>query len=423
MTSKRNIKMYLKQKSTITAFSFLLVFVVMLIISLLPIFEHRKGVYDEFKTYEITYIGGNDYNVTYIASKNKLFYSQNKKQTTSLNNFAGITDLSNQYGDPVAHYYNFIQIKHEFNSEIKEVKGIMDQPDGTKGETLILTKDNKLYLISQRSNKVQLILDNVKQYEVKYEPTLQKEIYLILHTNNDLSLYYIETNQLIKTNLLNEEIKEFYYVKNENGIHHLLINQNNKVYSMYYQISINNENTFKNSLSYPIFDSNDIFTLNRKDLNINCDKLVEINEKYYYLNNKKVYKINFTSENIQIGCDKNIDDFYATGEDALIAICGEESYYYGDLKDFNPNYNSFTSIGKLKGKIYGNSNSVMLFKDNGRVFIYQDNEFIGMYENIFITIVVRYFSIFAVAITLLYVILSFIEDNKRFNRYFKHLNK
>ena len=65
----------------------------------------------------------------------------------------------------------------------------------------------------------------------------------------------------------------------------------------------------------------------------------------------------------------------------------------------------------------------MLFKDNGRVFIYQDNEFIGMYENIFITIVVRYFSIFAVAITLLYVILSFIEDNKRFNRYFKHLNK
>ena len=46
-----------------------------------------------------------------------------------------------------------------------------------------------------------------------------------------------------------------------------------------------------------------------------------------------------------------------------------------------------------------------------------------MYENIFITIVVRYFSIFAVAITLLYVILSFIEDNKRFNRYFKHLNK
>ena len=67
MTSKRNIKMYLKQKSTITAFSFLLVFVVMLIISLLPIFEHRKGVYDEFKTYEVTYIGGNDYNVTYIV--------------------------------------------------------------------------------------------------------------------------------------------------------------------------------------------------------------------------------------------------------------------------------------------------------------------------------------------------------------------
>ena len=235
MISKRNFKMYIKQKSTITAFLFFVLFLIMLIISVLPACKYRKGVYDEFQSYDITYMSTNNYNVTYLASGNELFYSQNKKQTTSLNTFVGLKDLSNAYGDPTARLYNFVRIDHKFSSDIIEVQGIMDDIDGTKGETLILTKNSELYLISQRSNKVQCILKNVKAFDVKYEPTLQKEIYLVLHHNNDLSLYYIENSQLNKMNILNENIEEFYFVKNENNISKILIKQENKLYELTYQ--------------------------------------------------------------------------------------------------------------------------------------------------------------------------------------------
>ena len=97
MISKRNFKMYIKQKSTITAFLFFVLFLIMLIISVLPACKYRKGVYDEFQSYDITYMSTNNYNVTYLASGNELFYSQNKKQTTSLNTFVGLKDLSNAY--------------------------------------------------------------------------------------------------------------------------------------------------------------------------------------------------------------------------------------------------------------------------------------------------------------------------------------
>ena len=77
MISKRNFKMYIKQKSTITAFLFFVLFLIMLIISVLPACKYRKGVYDEFQSYDITYMSTNNYNVTYLASGNELFYSQN----------------------------------------------------------------------------------------------------------------------------------------------------------------------------------------------------------------------------------------------------------------------------------------------------------------------------------------------------------
>ena len=127
------------------------------------------------------------------------------------------------------------------------------------------------------------------------------------------------------------------------------------------------------------------------------------------------------NNNTKIPCEDQIKDFYATGEDALIAVCESGLYYMGTLEDFNSNYKSFVNLHIDSGKIYANANSVILLKENGKLYLYNKDtgKFEGMYENLFITIILRYFSIFAISIMILYFIISFIEDNKRFNRYFK----
>ena len=77
----------------------------------------------------------------------------------------------------------------------------------------LITENGKLYLISERSEKVDLLLENVKKINVKYEETLSKSIYLVLDKYNDLSMYYFENNVLIKTKLYKGNLNDFYYIK------------------------------------------------------------------------------------------------------------------------------------------------------------------------------------------------------------------
>ena len=96
MIRKENVKMYIKQKSSITAFLVIFVFFVCLSITFLPSVQYKKGVTDEFKNYDISFVTTNNYSVTYLVSEyNYLFFIQKKKQDSSLNDFAGIKDYSN----------------------------------------------------------------------------------------------------------------------------------------------------------------------------------------------------------------------------------------------------------------------------------------------------------------------------------------
>ena len=119
--------------------------------------------------------------------------------------------------------------------------------------------------------------------------------------------------------------------------------------------------------------------------------------------------------------NENINDFYTTGPDALIAKCDSSLYYFGELEDHESSFDKFTSLNIKNGTIYGNRNSLILLKDK-KLYLYDKDEFNGMYENYFLTIIIKYLSIFGIVMVTLYIILSFIEDNKRFNRYFKYRN-
>ena len=291
MTSMRNIKMYVKQKSSITAFCFLFVFVILFLISIIPGLQYKKGVTDEFKRYNVTYMSTNNYSVTYLASEDELFYSQDKFQNSSLNDFAGIVDLSNEFGDPTSHRYNFIHIKYDFDSDIIDIKGISDNMIGKDGETFVLTENGKLYLISERSEKVDLLLDDVKKINVKYEETLSKSIYLVLDKYNDLSMYYFENNLLIKTKLYKGNLSDFYYIENSNGAHEILINENNNLYKLNCSISSSGNNEYLLTYAYSIYENTSVFNISKEDLNLSVDKLVELNNKYYYLKDNKVYNL------------------------------------------------------------------------------------------------------------------------------------
>ena len=421
MINKRNINMYIKQKSTITAFCFLLFFLITLILSFVPSLEIKKGVTDEFIRYDITYMTSNNYSVTYLASKDTLFYSQKKTQTSSLNDFAGIKDLSNAYGDPTSHEYNFIQIKYQFDSKIIDIKGISDDMNGNDGETFILTENGKLYLISQRSEKVQLILDSVKQISVKYETSLRKKLYLVLDKYNQLSIYHFEDNVLIKTDVYNGDISSFYYIKNDNGVHEIIINENNSLYKLTSITTTPEESSYLLSYSYPIYKNNSLIETNKTNLNINVADFVELNDKYYYLYNNEVYKIDLinNSETIKISCEEKINDIYPTGPDAIVAIGESSLYYLGELDGFVDSYDQFVSLNISDGLVYGNRNSLILYK-NDRLYLYKDGGFVAMYKRSIVTVVTRFLSIMFVSGTILYIIMSFIEDNKRFNRYFKY---
>ena len=300
------------------------------------------------------------------------------------------------------------------------LKGIYDDMLGDKGETFILTEQNNLYLISQRSNSVQFLLKDVKDFQVKYDNTLKKEVYLILDTNNILSLYFFDNNTLKKHDIYDKKIDNFYYVNN-NGKDNVLINQDNKLSILSFNVFNNDSISYENVITYSYLVAQSKTDLNIKinSTNIEVDKIIEINDKYFYLKNNNVYELildsNITSNLINF--ENKILDIYATGEDACIAICNDGLYYLGTLENYQTNYEQFNSLNINKGKVYGNRNSVILLDNNQKLYLNKQGKFVGMYKNIFTTIILRYVSIFVLVMVLFYIILSFIEDNKRYNRY------
>lgn len=424
MSFKRNVSMYIKEKSTITALSFLLFFIVVFSLSLIDSLWYKKGISDEFENYKITYMNSNNNSVIYAASDNVMFYSQNKEHESTLNNFTGVEAYTNAYVGANYKPYNFVRIDYVFPSKIKEIKGITDNLVGEKGETYILTEDGGLYTISSRSNKVENLLSNVKKFEVKYDSTLNKNTLLVLDNNNLLSLYYFDYQILVKHELYQGYIEEFYLMGKDN----IFIRIDDDLFCIWMKETDKYEYIDDYPYDYKIFKSN--YFLEHTEYR--SEELVNIGDSYYSLYNNEIEYFEYDKEKkdfIKYGNGKyskkyhlelNIEDIYVTGFKSLIVKTEDGIYYLGDIKYFNSE-DTLTKFEYTNNNIYASRNSLIYLDKKGYLNIYNEdtNSFDVMYQKTLLKGLIKYFSLFVVVMTLFYLILSFAESNKRYNRYFK----
>ena len=413
MKFKRNFKLYIKQKSTIAAFIFYIAFIVLTIISFIPSVFDVKGISESFNKYEVTYISTNNYTTTYAGSNNILFYSQNKSQNSTLNNFSNIQEYTNEYGSALSHPYNFIKIDYKFDSNIVKVVGISDNYLGNDGETLILTEKNYLYMISKRSKMVDYLLDNVIDVFAFYSRVIKNNIYIIKRNNISFLSYFVN-NQINMYEIGN--YSDCYLLFNENDIYKFVVRENNKISLL----TISFKDEIKNTLKGYSYLVNEITTvlLNKEELFNNVSKIVFNETKIYLLIDKKCYELSLDFNINLIKCDTDIEDIYFTGENACIAICDDDLYYCGKLKYFKET-STFLKTNIKDGLLYGNRNSLIVYKNN-KLYLYDENmnNFIIMYSDTILMKIMKIFNVFVVIMLTFYFILSFVEASERYNRYF-----
>lgn len=422
MALKRNLKMYIKEKSTIIALVCVVVFAIASSLTFIDSLSYKKGISENFKNYEIDFIETNHSNVVYAVSGNHLFYSQDKEETSTLNEFAGIYDLSNEYGSPTSNLYNFIKIDYNFVSGIKDVISASDNQLGQYGETWVLTNDNYLYLISSRSKTVDLVHRNVSKFLV-YQQSFASCSYLLLDDHNNLYKCKLDNNTFYKQFLLNKKIDSFAIVGDENKNESIIYKSNNNVYSIICDFDEENLSYSKEQrTSYDVVtcDVSDLININ--NLDFNYEKILSTNINTYIKENGKLYELILNNKNVskELLLDENIDDFYTSGK-ALIIKISNKIYYIGKMSGFE--YSDTLKELDIDSKnmsIYGSDNAVFLLDNKGRLFLYDKKakQFNIMYERTITKYTIRYLSIFVVVMTLFYLIVAFLESNKRYNRYF-----
>ena len=424
MSFKRNMAMYIKEKSTLTAALFLLIFIIVFSLSLIDSLWYKKGISDEFENYKITYMNSNNNSVIYAASNNVMFYSQNKEHKSTLNDFTGVKAYTNAYVGANYKPYNFVKINYVFPSKIKEIKGITDNLLGERGETYVLTEDGGLYTISSRSNKVENLLSNVKKFEVKYDSTLNKNTILVLDKNNLLSLYYFNFQVLVKHELYQGYIDDFYLL----GENNIFIRIGDDLFCIWIKTSEEYDYIDDYPYDYKIYKNN--YFLEHTEFR--SEKLVNIGDSYYSFYNNEIEYFEYDKEkedfikyddgnySIKYQIDAKINDIYVTGFKSLIIDTNKGIYYLGDIKYFN-NQDRLTKFEYTTNKIYASRNSLIYLDEKGFLKIYNEdtNSFDVMYQKTLLKEIIKYFSLFVIGMTLFYIILSFIESNKRYNRYFK----
>lgn len=424
MKFKRNLKLYIKEKSTLWGLASLIVFLILAIVTYAPFVKNKKGIYDEFNDYPITFLKTNNYNVTYAASNNILFYSQNKYHQSTLNDLCGIKDYSNEYGTYETKLYNFIKINYSFPSNIKDVEGISDNALGENGETFILCEDGSVYLISKHDPNIEKVFFNVKKFHVKHDYLENQNYYLVYDNTDHLYLYYFENNELNKLQIFNQKIDDFYFLTAKEKTYEILVQIENKI-----SLVVIDES----NVEYKKADIKSTFIVNENQNSPNlvkqeqlflANQIVQNEDKIFALIDGIVYQIDgFLKKEIK--CSEKINYIYCCGEDACIGVSDTSLFYTGKLyhKDYI-NEESFEYFGKAENLVYGNRNSIIVFK-NKSLFLYNDIEkkFEAMYTNILVTIMLRPLFFFISFMSLFYILLSFYEASKRYNRYFSKVQK
>lgn len=444
---KENVKLYFKDKNTIIAVSLLFVFLCAFFYTLFPSSTAIKGIAELFSTSKIEQIYSNNYSTIYaVDENNKLYYSFDKRVPGHLNNFEGITSLDNEYGDATSHFYNFISLSYEFSSKIVKVDGFRDNMFGLEGYTLILTEFNELYALYNNSKKIIQIASDIIDMDAGYFnfTVLTKENKVYEYINKNAYFYRIDPHQdnvkMISTqgqkkieDNLNEFISISYYVTDDNKLIKNSIVLYYNIIERYDHIETSMPETFdiiQENINHQQIIKEDVhikqicsienttlyLTSNQEVYGIG-DNYMDEDIGIFGVNEKKSYEIP-TKLNLPI---KNIQTIYTSGPFGLILKSDDAYYYSGNVGfDHSTTFKKINQFGKMDTIITSLYTTIVIKKGIVYYINYDsNNQFVRMYDNFIVHYIVRYVSVFLIVMTLFYLVLYFIEENKKYNRYFK----
>ena len=135
------------------------------------------------------------------------------------------------------------------------------------------------------------------------------------------------------------------------------------------------------------------------------------------MNEKISYEIP-TKLNLPI---KNIQTIYSSGPFGLILKSNDAYYYSGNVGfDHSTIFKKINQFGKMDTIITSLYTTIVIKKGIVYYINYDsNNQFVRMYDNFIVHYIVRYVSVFLIVMTLFYLVLYFLEENKKYNRYFK----
>lgn len=437
--SKESLKFTFKRKESYIAISFFVLFLLSFLSSFLNVMNEYKGIRDFTNSVKVKDIYSNNSSIIYVVGEdNNLYYSFNKKYKGHLNYYAGIETLDNEFGDATKNYYNFIKIDYQFINSIIKVDGFRDDVDGNNGYTLILDSIGNLYAIYGDIKKPIIIERNVKDFDVGHEN------FAVFHFDNTITEFvfknrffysYKNDNSL----LLNKQLR---FISVQGGNISYYVDYDNQLYEAKSLIDYENMNNYEiesTTIDYIKNIKNPIYTIEIVDKTLyNNEEILQIEsiekttiirtiyslygrgDSFYYeyggifatssrLENSPMYRIDYNVE--------NIEKMYLCGSFALIIKQEDDFYYTGNLFGYNVDeFKKIDNFGRID-YVIGNYSSVIIFKDNVIYRIGDSGKLENLYDHKLVVLLVRYISLFILLMIFLYIIMMFVDETKRYNRY------
>lgn len=445
---KENVKLFFKDKKTITSLVLLFVFLCSFLITFFDFATSIKGITEVFNTTKIEKIFSNNYSVIYaVDDENTLFYSYNRSFKGHLNTHEGVESLDFDYGDATSHHYNFLSVSHKFDSEIIKVDGFRDNSFGLNGYTLVLTKNKNLFVLYDHvavGAPLIKLASNIRDFDVGYANfsviTTTNEVYEYI--NKDAYFYRIDTQA--------ENIK---YVSNQG---HKKDENDNYCYTSYYvdenDIIYQNKITLNyttlhayetKQITKEVKEIENITNIYKKET-IYFDRIVDSicsieNSTFVLTKDDEIYAIgdNYIDDDIGIfGIDEkinynhfkkldfkqtNIKKIYTSGPFGLFIVT-KKGYYYSGNVGFD-NTQCFKKLTQFKEFDYliSSFNTTIIIENDVIYYVDYDNnnKVVRMYNSFFVGTILRYVLLFLTVMTLFYVLYYFYEENRKYNRYFK----
>lgn len=390
----QHLKRYLKEKNTKLSLIIESCLVVLFILTFLNPIKQVRGIRDGISNKSVDQYYSNNYLVVYAVSNDGyLYYSYNKLYEGHLNEYAGLEDLALESTEVINHEYNYIKINYNFDEEIIKVDGKNDDPvSGRNGYTIVLTRFGRLFAIKQAKQIVELE-NNVIDFDVS------DDCLVVLKSDNTTKKYVFDQNVF---KLQEETLSNIKHISAQSNEIVFYVDQDNQIYK--------NEEKQEISIDVKMIISHDKATF-----------ILSNNNRLYVYGSKDTYGLleeDYNMITLLPHNFTNIENMYVSGIYGIVIKADNEYYYKGSLSsEFQSS--EFKQIkGYEKYQMIANRSSVFVIK-NGVILRYdtEKNVFSTLYENFWITIVVRYLTGFIIVMILLYQIIAFYEKRKLYIRY------